>query len=131
MITATYDAAGNLTGFYSDAIAYASIPTLNVQIDEATHLDAIANPGKYTVVNGKVVAANPWPTAAMEAAAQKAAANAPIFRQIAALEATQTPRLYREAALGSTVVNPVTGRTAAQQLAYVDEQVAALRKNLK
>ena len=63
-------------------------------------------------------------------AQEKAAAAAPINAQMAALEATMTPRLLREAFLNSTTINSKTGRTSAQQLAFIDTQIAALRTQL-
>ena len=51
-------------------------------------------------------------------------------RMIVFMEQLQTARLQREAANGSTVVNPETGRTASQQLAWIDAQIVELRKLL-
>jgi hypothetical protein len=132
MVTVTFDENGNITGYYPDGLGYASIPVPNVQTDEQTHRDAYANPGKYRVVDGHLVAADPWPPAPTEAEV-RAQANAPVLEQIAALEAQQTPRLLREALVEATTpaVDPRTGRTAREQLAWIDEQIATLRSQLQ
>jgi hypothetical protein len=53
-----------------------------------------------------------------------------IFDQIAELEATITRRMQREALIGSTLVDFRTGKTAAQQIADIDAQIATLRSQL-
>ena len=40
---------GAIIGFYPEHIAYPSIPEPNIEIDAATHLDCINNPGKRQV----------------------------------------------------------------------------------
>ena len=61
----------------------------------------------------------------------QAAANAPLLLQIAELEAQQTDRLIREAMINDPAVNPLTGRTAAAQLAWINDQIKALRAKLQ
>lgn len=53
--------------------------------------------------------------------------NKNIDRQILSLEVMITERMKREALLGKEDIDPRTGRTAAQQIAYIDEQIEALR----
>lgn len=129
-VYATYDPTGTITGFYPDVIAYGKIPEPNIEIDEATHRDAILNPGKHSVQGGKLIAAAVWPPAP-SADDQKRAADFPILGQIHALEKLQTPDLMRGALLGSPAVDPATGRTPMQQLQYIDQQIAELRKKLQ
>jgi hypothetical protein len=85
MVIVTYDTSGNVTGYYPDSIGYNSIPSPNIEIDEATHIDAINNPGKYTVVNGVFTAAAVWPIP-LTPDELKATANAPLLAQLAALD---------------------------------------------
>ena len=49
MIKAHYDVTGAILGYYPDGIAYPSIPDPNIEIDAATHMDCINNPGKRRV----------------------------------------------------------------------------------
>jgi hypothetical protein len=62
--------------------------------------------------------------------------NVAIYAQVKALESQQTPRMYREAATGSTLtyakwVNADgTFRTSAQQLAWLEQQIVALRAQM-
>ena len=51
-----------------------------------------------------------------------------ILAQIAALERQQTPEMYRQAIIGSAVVNSA-GRTAAQELAWIDGEIEALKNH--
>ena len=57
-----------------------------------------------------------------------------IKAQIAALEAAQTPRMYREAADGSTAVfksgTQFAGLTSTQALSSIETQIATLRSQL-
>jgi hypothetical protein len=46
MVKVNYDATtGKIKGFFPDTETYSSIPDPNIEIDEATHLDCINNPG--------------------------------------------------------------------------------------
>lgn len=65
-----YDTSGTILGFYPGHTAYASIPKPNIGIPEETWLDAVANPGKYSIQDGDIVAAQPWPPAPSLADAQ-------------------------------------------------------------
>lgn len=55
---------------------------------------------------------------------------AKLFSQIKALEASITPRMIREDAAGSTVVDPVTNMTSTQMIANIDAQIVSLRAQL-
>lgn len=66
----------------------------------------------------------------MTPAELKAVHNNGIYGQIAALEATITERMWREDARGSAVVNPSTGKTSTQYIAWVDDEIATLRGQL-
>ncbi|MDR3591589.1 MAG: hypothetical protein P4N41_18185 [Negativicutes bacterium] len=63
--------------------------------------------------------------------------SAAIKAQIAALEAQQTPRMYRESMAGNLATNENwknadgSYRTSAQQLAWLDSQIVALRAQLQ
>ena len=57
--------------------------------------------------------------------------NAPILAEIARLEAIITKRMEREDRAKSTAVDPRTGRTASQQIYWVDAEIAALRETLQ
>jgi hypothetical protein len=126
---ANQDANGNLA-FYNDVVNSTTIPTTAIEITEDQWQDSLANPGKYNIVNGAFAAAAVWPPA-LTAAQITVQTNASILAKIATLEASQTPRLYREAIAGSTAVNATTGRTAAQELAYIDSEIETLRTQLQ
>lgn len=119
---------GNL-GFYCDEIHGINIPKDAIPITEAIWQNAVNNPGKYSIQNGAFIAATVWPPPPDPATVIKA--------QIAALEAQQTPRMYREAMAGSTVTNEDwknadgSYRTSAQQLAWLDNKITALRAQLQ
>ena len=70
------------------------------------------------------------PTAGELAAAATAANNARLKAEIAALEATITVRMQREAFLGRTKTNPQTGKTAKQQISDIDDAIEVLRAQL-
>lgn len=57
-------------------------------------------------------------------------ANQIALAQIKNYESQQTDRMYREALAGSTAVDPKTGRTSAQQLVWLDQQIVTLRASL-
>ena len=48
---------GEIIGFYPDAIDYSVVPTPYIEIDEASHIDCIGNPGLRIVdiVNKKII----------------------------------------------------------------------------
>lgn len=71
------------------------------------------------------IAAIPAPTAAE----LKAAQNAPILAQIAALESRVTARVWREYVSKQTVAGK-GGKTPAQFIADIDAQIATLRATL-
>lgn len=58
------------------------------------------------------------------------AQQAALKTQIMQLEAKQTPRLLREAAVGSTAVDERTGLTAMETLETLESQIAQLRSTL-
>ena len=50
MIKVSYNGmTGKIKGYYPDGMGYSSIPEPNIEIDDATHLDCINNPGKRRV----------------------------------------------------------------------------------
>lgn len=125
---ATQDSNGNLA-FYNDIVNNTAIPTTAIEITETQWQDSLTNPGKYSIMNNIFTPSTVWPPA-LTTAQITAQTNTPITAQITALELAQTPRLYREAIAGSTTVNTTTGRTASQELSYIDSQIVLLRKQL-
>ncbi|MDR7865174.1 MAG: hypothetical protein RIN56_00070 [Sporomusaceae bacterium] len=61
MVKVHHDSSGNILGFYPDGVGYASIPEPFIDIDDATHADCIANPGRrrVDVAAGQIVAYTP------------------------------------------------------------------------
>jgi hypothetical protein len=109
------------------------MPTTTIEVEEATHCDALANPGKYTVSGGALIAQTPWPPALTPAATvhQQIAG---VDAQLSALDDDLTPRMISEMAGGCTLTNPAwvdpttnALQTAAQRNATIIAQKATLR----
>ena len=56
--------------------------------------------------------------------------NAPVLAEISRLEGSITDRMWREDSMHRTAVNPVTGKTSTDYIAWVDAECAALRAQL-
>jgi hypothetical protein len=55
------DESGNINGFYDSEINRASIPSGAIQITDAQWQDCLANPGKWIIQAGALVASPDWP----------------------------------------------------------------------
>lgn len=52
------------------------------------------------------------------------------LQQIAELEMSITNRMLREAVLGATIINPITGKTAMETILQIEQEIALLRASL-
>ncbi|MDR7867600.1 MAG: DUF4376 domain-containing protein [Sporomusaceae bacterium] len=79
MVKVHHDANGNILGFYPDGVGYATIPAPFIEVDDATHAECIANPGRrrVNISTGQIVEYTlPGPVPAAAATIKRAAINA-------------------------------------------------------